>query len=79
MCAPRHQHESVNRTRLYHWNPAADSEASWSRAQFSIQEAFSYFDPIGICSFLHPVCFPRGFIVLFGTEIAQCKKPIAGS
>ena len=79
MCAPSNQDETwiglVYTIGI--WPPRA--RTAWSRGQFSIQEAFSYFDPIGICSFLHPVCFPRGFIVLFGTEIAQCKKMIAGS
>src|SRR6267378_1796573 len=59
------------------WPPIA--KPARSRAQFSIQEAFSYFDPVGICSFLHPVCFPRASIFLFGSESAQCNKPIAGS
>jgi hypothetical protein len=48
-----------------------------SRAGMSVQEVFSGFDPVGIYSLLYPVCFSRKFIVLFGSEMARCKKPIS--
>jgi hypothetical protein len=53
------------------------AKAARSRARMSIQEVFSCFDPVGIYSLLYPVCFPRKFIVLFGSEMARCKKLIS--